>query len=296
MLKAIYIVTLLVLDPGISETVYQEEFGYQSVTRGEVSPELAAHWEAPGTQGRSWVLMRPDSESEVYLRFIASPDRGNYQPMKTLGWNAVEIQAQDPDALATTLDPARFEIIGAPAFLSGGENIRAMQVLGPDRELLYLTHVIDPKRSSFRIGTAQSRVDRVFIMVLGTSDLVETSRFYGEQLGQPIQGPYPYRVTVLSRTWNVPEDTMYDLSIAQLADPFLIEIDQYPQAAPRREATTTGLPFGPAIVSFLVDDLRAHAERLDRKATKLTEMPYAGRDVLFLEGPSGERIELLEAR
>lgn len=295
-LKSIFIVTLMVLNPAQSERVYEEELGYHCAARGQVSAPLADLWNAPGIEGADWVLMRPDSDAEVYLRFVASPGPGNYEPMKTLGWNAVEIQAEDPDALSHSLDPTRFKIIGPPAFLSGGENIRAMQVLGPDSELLYLTHVIDPSQSTFRIGTAQSWVDRVFIMVLGTSDLAATTRFYQDTLGQPVQGPYPYRVTVLSRAWGKPEDTMYDLSIAQLTGDFLLEIDQYPEEAPLRSKTVTGLPHGPAIVSFLVEDFAVLEQRLGREGEVIDGMPYDQRRVLYVEGPSGEGIELLESR
>ena len=224
MLKSIYIVTLVVLSLARSEQAYETNLGYETVARGELSAELAGAWQAPEAAGAPWRLMKPRSDSDVFIRFVEAGSRGNYQPMKTLGWNAVEIQAQDPDRLAGELDPEAFEIIGPPAFLTDKQNIRAMQVLGPDQELLYLTHVLDPAQSTFNIGTAQSYVDRVFIMVLGTADLAATTVFYNDQLGQSLSGPWPYRVSVLSRAWGLPQETMYDLSIAQLQEPFLVEI------------------------------------------------------------------------
>jgi catechol 2,3-dioxygenase-like lactoylglutathione lyase family enzyme len=293
MLKSIYIVTLLVMSVTRSEQVYEDNLDYLAVARGEVSTEMAAAWQAPQAAGAPWVLMKPDSESEVYLRFVQASERGNYEPMKTLGWNAVEIQAKNPDRLAGDLDPGHFEIIGQPAFLTDKENIRAMQALGPDRELLYFTHVIDPARSSFNIGTAQSWVDRVFIMVLGTADLDATTTFYREWLGQELAGPFPYRVSVLSRAWNKPPETIYDLSIAQLQEAFLIEIDQYPAEAQRRQASERGLPFGPAMVSFRVQSLQQAADKAGRSPVTLAQAPYRGQASLLLEGPSGELIELV---
>jgi catechol 2,3-dioxygenase-like lactoylglutathione lyase family enzyme len=293
MLKSIYIVTLLVLSVTRSEQAYEQNLDYQTVARGEVSAELATAWRAPASAGAPGVLMQPDSASDDYLRFVQAEARGNYEPMKSLGWNAVEIQAQDPDRLAVDLDPERFQVIGEPAFLTGKQNIRAMQALGPDRELLYLTHVIDPAASTFRIGTAQSWVDRVFIMVLGTSDLAATTAFYQDWLGQDISGPWPYRVRVLSRAWGKPDDTLYDLSIAQLEEDFLIEIDQYPAEAPRREPSDLGLPFGPAMVSFRVGSLEQVARRTGRAPLVVHAAPYGGQAMLLLEGPSGELIELV---
>jgi len=293
MLKSIYIVTLLVLSAGHSERVYQDNFAYETVEKGQVPAVLASSWQAPAAEGRPYVVMQPESGEDVYLRFIEAAHSGNYAPMKTVGWNAVELQVRDPDRLVADLDPDAFEPIGPPAFLTGTENIRAAQALGPAAELLYLTHVIDPSRASFNIGTAASWVDRVFIMVLGTADVGATASFYQDWFDQEVSGPWPYRVTVLSRAWGMPEDTVYDLSIAQLQEPFLIEIDQHPSGAQRRTPTDTGLPFGPAIVTFRV----ASPDRLERRTGRASVRPggfsYRGLEALTVEGPSGELIELV---
>ncbi len=293
MLKSIYIVTILVLSALGSEKAYEQNLAYTVEQRGEISGQLAKAWEMPQIEGSPYVLMRPDSNEQVYLRFIQAETRGNYEPMKTLGWNAIEILVQDPDALAKSLDKSQFEIIGAPAFLTEQQNIRAMQALGPDQEVLYLTRVIDPAASNFNLVSATSYVDRVFIMVLGTGDIGATSAWYSEWLGQEIGGPWPYQVSVLSTAWNKPVDTVYDLSLAQLQESFLIEIDEYPASAVKRSPTLTGLPFGPAMVSFKVDSLASVAEKLGKQPQKITAAPYSGQSVLLIQGPSGEWIELV---
>lgn len=296
MLKSIVIVTLLVTSVTRSEQAYERDLSYQTVDEGRVAPALAAAWGAPAATGKPFVLMRPSSDSAVYLRFIEAPNTGNYAPMRTLGWNAVELQAEDPDSLVTEVSGADFEMIGPPAWLTSQQNIRAAQVLGPHQELLYFTHVLDPAQSRFRIGTAQSRVDRVFIMVLGTADLGATTSFYQDVLGMAVAGPFPYRVSVLSRAWGLPEDTLHDLSIVQLEEDFLIEIDAYPAAAPLRSDSGIGLPYGAAIVSFRVGDLSSVERQTGRRAASLSMAPYDGREMLFLTGPSGEGIELVARR
>lgn len=293
MLKSILVVTLLVGSVPEAEQAYERDLGYRTVDEGRIDPVLAETWEAPGAAGRAFVLMQPESGENVFLRFVETDGPGNYQPMKTTGWNAVELQATDPDTLVTALPPERFELIGPPRFLTEQRNIRAAQVLGPHRELLYFTHVLDPGLSRFRIGTASSRVDRVFIMVLGTTDLVGTTAFYEGTLGMPVNGPFPYRVSVLSKAWDLPEDTLHDLSIVQLEAEFLIEIDAYPETAPGRSVTGAGLPYGPAIVGFNVATLASVARKSGRTARVLDQAPYGGREVLFLTGPSGEGIELI---
>ncbi|MEE4174783.1 MAG: VOC family protein [Xanthomonadales bacterium] len=296
MLKSILVVTLLVGSVPEAEQAYERELGYRTVDEGRIDASLAETWQAPLAAGRAFVLMQPESGENVFLRFVQTDGPGNYEPMKTTGWNAVELQATDPDTLVTELPPEQFELIGPPRYLTEQQNIRAAQVLGPHRELLYFTHVLDPGLSRFRIGTAVTRVDRVFIMVLGTTNLAATTTFYEEMLGMPVSGPFPYRVSVLSEAWDLPEDTLHDLSIVQLEAEFLIEIDAYPEGAPRRSPTAAGLPYGPAIVGFQVASLDGVAKQSGRPVRVLDQAPYDGREVLFLAGPSGEGIELIASR
>ena len=98
---------------------------------------------------------------------------------------------------------------------------------------------------------------------------------------------------MLSRAWGRPVDTIYALSIAQLQESFLIEMDEYPAETPKRIATGVGLPFGPAMVSFLVDSLETLARRSGRVPVKISAKPYSGRSALMIQGPSGEMIELI---
>lgn len=293
MLKSILVVTLLVSSVPDAEQSYERDLGYRTVDEGRIGAELAGAWQAPAMAARAFVLMQPESGEPVYLRFVEADGPGNYAPMKTRGWNAVELQATDPDRLVRELDADRFEMIGPPKFLTDQENIRAAQVLGPHQELLYFTHVLDPSASRFRIGTARTRVDRVFIMVLGTTDLDATTAFYRDLLGMPVSGPWPYEVSVLSRAWGLPPDTLHELSIVQLEADFLIEIDAYPPEAPLRSTPPGGLPYGPAVVGFRVGALDTVERQSGRRARALSQAPYDGSRVLFLTGPSGEGIELV---
>ena len=59
--------------------------------------------------------------------------------LKVSGWNAAELIVEDVDGLAVQLENSPFKIIGSPADLSFTKNIRAMQVMGPANEILYLT-------------------------------------------------------------------------------------------------------------------------------------------------------------
>jgi hypothetical protein len=109
----------------------------------------------------------------------------------------------------------------------------------------------------------------------------------------PVSGPWPYEVSVLSRAWGLPRETLHELSIVQLEADFLIEIDAYPSEAPLRSRPPGGLPYGPAVVGFRVAGLDSIERQSGRRARTLSQAPYDGNRVLFLSGPSGEGIELV---
>ena len=176
MLKTIVIVTITVLNLGSIESAYQQEFSYKTVEQGSVSGELAEVWAAPNMEGRDYLIMQADSDSEVYLRFVELPGVQGYAPMTTHGWNATELLVEDPDQLASQLVDSAFVTIGPPKDLWQAPNApRAMQVQGPGDEVLYLT-----RNGDFVTKTA---VDRVFIMVLAGPSMQAFADFYGEKLG-----------------------------------------------------------------------------------------------------------------
>ncbi|MDJ0653905.1 MAG: hypothetical protein QNJ40_07120 [Xanthomonadales bacterium] len=295
MFKSILMVTILVLDPGEVADSYQQHLNYQVVGRGTISAPLAGSWDAPAVTGSDFVLMQPESGEPVYLRFIETDDLRNYQPLRTEGWNAVEILVEDPDRMAERLGASKdFQVIGPPAYLTDQNNIRAMQAIGPGNELLYLTRISDPSKSGFGLLGATSFVDRVFIMVVGARELEPLADFYGE-LGNRVVGPFPYRVSVLSRSYGLPPGTLYDLKIAVLSNRFLIELDDYPDQVEPRDRGPGELPPGVAMVTFEVEDLDALNLPWQSPPSLRQVAPYAGRRSATAIGPAGEFIELVEA-
>ena len=128
MLKTILIVTIMASDLLQVEQAYRDELDYRVVRRGSVSGALAASWNAATLAGRDYVILQPSSNEQVYLRFIEDTSGAAVEPMKTEGWNAVEILVQDPDALAPALDRSEhFNVVGRPRYLTEKQNIKAMQ-------------------------------------------------------------------------------------------------------------------------------------------------------------------------
>jgi hypothetical protein len=238
--------------------------------------------------------MQPSSNQEVYLRFIECEETTNYKPVGTHGWNSTEILVQDPDQLAIDLENSEFDIIGMPYDLYPTPDApRAMQVLGPSKEMVYLTRII-PEGSGFNLGGAESYVDRVFIMVVGGPSMEELQIFYRDKLKMPVTEASDWSIGVISTLNNLPDDTVYPLSLATFEKDFAIELDEYPSAMVPRELAKDHLPPSTAAVSFLVDSLDDAEVEWREEPTSVKAFPYNGRRVGVTIGPAGEWVELIE--
>jgi catechol 2,3-dioxygenase-like lactoylglutathione lyase family enzyme len=295
LLTSIVAVTIVVPDLAAVEAAYTRHLGYRVVERGTVSGELAAAWAAPAMRGRRVALLGPQSGEPVYLRFVESPPTPGYAALKTLGWNATEILVEDPDALAERLADSPFRIVGPPRNLQFNPKVRAMQAIGPAGELLYLTR-IPPGGSKFELGSAKSFVDRTFIVVLGGRSMSDMQAFYRDVFGMPVTAAQPSRVEVLNDAWGFDAEHQVPLAIAPLPRNFLIELDEYPDAAAPRAVRDGELPPGMAIVTFAVHDLAAVRAPFAAGLATLKAAPYAGRRSALLRGGAGELIELVETR
>ena len=296
MFRAIAIVTLVVQHLAGVETAYRDDLHYEAVDRGVITSETATVWDAPAMTGRDYVLMRPASGAEVHLRLVeAAPGTPPATALRTTGWNAAELLVTDPDALALQLDGSAFRMIGPPRNLAAGENpTRAMQVLGPEGEALYLTRFV-PGTSGLDLGRAATPVDRVFIVVVGGRDLDALRAFYRDALGLPLTEYGQWPIGVLAAAWCLPAGTRFALAGAALPRDFMVELDDYPdQTLPRRRAPGA-LPIGWAMVTFTAPELDDLAVNWRSPPRPLAGQPYRGRMTGVTVGPAGEWIEVIEA-
>jgi len=293
LLSTLVAVTLLVPDVHAAERAWHDQLHYQTVEQGHVGRAQASIWHASRTRDREFVVMRAASSEPVFIRFVASQDPPA-PALKRLGWNVAEILVEDPLELERQLAGTPFQVVGPAAPLEINPAVVAMQALGPSQEMLYFTR-IPAGKSKFNLGSATSFVDRVFIVVEGVHDIRRTLDFYAETFGMTVTDPVPSRVEVLADAWGLPKDTRFPLAIVRLPERFLIEVDEYPAGATAPKTRRNDLPAGMAMVSFTVPSLEPYADRLVAPPQRLDGMGYAGRRVGVMLGPSGERIELIEA-
>lgn len=287
MLKSILAVTIAVAQLAPVEQAYDEYLDYTTVERGEVTTAAASAWGTPAMAGSPFLLMQPPSGEPVFLRFVEAQPVEGYAPMRTHGWNAVELLSTDPDKAAARLADSPFTIIGPPEDLwQAPDAPRAMQALGPGNEVLYIT-----RNNQFEIRTF---IDRVFIMVVGGPSMAALGEFYGQRLGLAVSEPAPFRIDVISRALGVPAETTFPLAVATVSPRFLIELDEYPSAAGPRPRRDGDLPPGIAMVSFTVDSLDALDLKWRSPPVTLTGAPYGDARVAVTVGPAGEWLELVE--
>jgi hypothetical protein len=268
---------------------YTEYLGYVVAGRGRIENELAVLWGCPGISGKPYLLLRPEAGDNFVFRFIETESETASVPFSTFGWNAAEIMVRNVDAMAERLAGSPFDIVGEPANLSFTDDIRAMQILGPGQELLYLTEFKKPI-PAFDTPVARCDVDLVFIVILGGPSMEGLQNFYADSFGVPRAAVVESRVKGMSAAFGNSPEHKYPIAALPLAGQALIEVDEMPPEAAERPAAAGCLPPGIAIVSFATRGLAGNGVALP----KSNEAPY--REALSVScrrGAAGELIELI---
>jgi hypothetical protein len=281
-------VTITAPDLDAVERAYVDYLHFRVVARGKISAPIARLWSRPGAAGRRFLSLAPAGGDDFTLRFVAADREPDFAPFSTYGWNAAEIIVQDVDALAGQLAHSPFQIIGAPQNLSFSDDIRAMQVLGPGHELLYLTEFKKPV-PGLDTPIARCPVDKVFIMILAGPSIDALQDFFATQFSVPRAPIIESRVKGMSAAFGNSPEHKYPIAALPLLGQSFIEVDQMPEQAAHRNAPDGELPGGIAIVSFNGTCAVRQREVIDQP-----EPPYTGAgSVSCLTGTAGELIEVI---
>jgi hypothetical protein len=243
--------TLIVADTAPVVAAYAG-LGLQARVGQRIESAQAAAWGQPALAGGACVwLCGPDGAP--LLRLIEHAD-ATPRPTRTgHGWLALEILVRDVDALAAPAQAAGFEIVGAPADLEMSASLRAMQLVGPAGEMLYLTQVKAPVPPfelplSTALPAAQA-LGPLFIAVMSTP-----SRAAALAACAPLQPAstlqFETKVTVLNRAFDRPLPTRWPLATVTLAGRCLFEIDEVQDAALVPPPRVGALPAGLAWVTL----------------------------------------------
>jgi catechol 2,3-dioxygenase-like lactoylglutathione lyase family enzyme len=273
-LHHVHSVTLICQDLTAMIAAYCQGLGQHLHTQSAVPQTRALSLGCAELCGQRCAWIATCSESTPWLELIEVPQAPQTAAFARFGWLAVELLVHDVDALVARLAP-HFQILGAPRDLDISDAIRAMQVLGPAGEVLYLTQV---KRAlaAFQIPLSASLTQAVgapFVAVLGCRNRTEAAAFY-LGLGGKSALSFQARMSSFDAAHAQPAGKTYPMATVQLSGDALLELDQI------------DLPLQAALASPL-DGTGIFSVTLARVGTRAQAGPAR-----LLRGPMGECIEL----
>ena len=292
-MKLLRAATVTVSDLKRTRDLYSRYFDYSVVEQGTISAVLADSWQTPESAGCPYVVMQPSSGAEIYLRFIEQPAVEGFKALRSYGWNAIEICVQDVMAVNARMLDSPFEIIGPPNKIPGLDAIHPMQVKGPDEEIVYLTQINDDL-PEYNLPRAGSLIDKLFILVMGCSDMDRSSAWMqqacGLAFGREMEIPY----TMIAKAYGTPLDELHKICTLIHDKDVFLELDQYPDAAITRPGHDGMLVPGCAIGTLYHPDFDALPGPWLTPPTVRDGEIYKGKRVGVLKDPDGTLIEMVE--
>ncbi len=285
--------TLTVSNLANSIELYTSYFAYSVVEQGYISAELASSWGTPNSAGRPFAIIQPSSGAEVYIRFIEQPRVDDYTALRSYGWNAIEICVQDVLAANEFVKDSPFEIIGPPNKIPGLDAIHAMQIKGPDEEIIYLTQ-INSDLPQYKLPRAQTLIDKLFILVMACSDLDYSAQWIqkmcGLAFGRDMEIPY----TMIAKAFGTPLDELHRICTLVHGTEVFLELDQYPKPTEKRPRHAEMLVPGCAIGTLYHPDFDSLPGPWFTEPVQRDGVLYRNKRVGILQDPDGTLIEMVE--
>lgn len=292
-MKLIRAATLTVESLGRTIENYTRFLDYQVVEGGSVNKEISASWKAPNLAGSDYAVLQPASRADVYIRIVEQPPVKDYLPLRSYGWNAIEICVQNVLEVNERMANSPFKIIGQPNKIPGLDAIHPMQVIGPDNEIIYFTQINDDL-PEYNLPRAESPIDKLFILVAGCSDMSRTAKWMeqncGLDFGRDMRIPY----TMLAKAYGKSLDELYDICTLVHEKDVFLELDQYPEAATTRDRHLGLLPPGCAIGTFWHPNIDSLPGPWLIEPRIVDGVIYNGKRVGVLMDPDETLIEIVE--
>lgn len=277
--------TIFSRNPEASIQAWCQYLGQNIHSEAKITIEQAENLGSHRLAGQTSIWLA-NKVGEPWLNIIQSPDDHQNIPFKNHGWLSLEIAVSDVDALYEKIKESPFEVIGLPANLDVSDDIRAMQAVGLDGEVLYLTEVKAPV-PPFEIPMARCEVDRLFIAVGTVPNRDEAVQTY-EQFDGVKTYAFDTKITVINRALGFEIDRKHPIATFQLNGSNMVELDEVADmSTPLADASNP--PNGIAIISFAVKSLPSNAQ-----AYEIPNGPFKSKKACLIRGTAGEFMELIE--
>lgn len=292
-MKLLRAATITISDLNRTVENYAKYFDYAVVDEGKITPDLAKSWDAPATDGARYAIMQPSSNAKIYIRFVEQPAHPDYTPLRSYGWNCIEICVEDVLATNARMEASPFEIIGPPREIDGLPAIYPMQVKGPDGEIVYLTQIRDDL-PAYDLPRAAAPIDKLFIFVMGCSDLDASmtwmEKHIGVQKGRDMEIVY----TMLAGAYGTPMEELHRIATMIDGRDVFLEMDQYPDNAVVRQRHEGMLPPGFAVATLWTPNLDALPGPWLTPPQERSGPVYQGRRAATIKDLDGALIEMVE--
>ena len=123
-----------------------------------------------------------------------------------------------------------FKIIGPPREIDGLPAIYPMQVMGPDREIVYLTQI----RSDlplYDLPRAATFIDKLFILVLACSDLDASLAWFERETRLSLGRKWTSSIRCSPNHSDCRQADLHTIATLMHGRDVFLELDQYPRAA-----------------------------------------------------------------
>ena len=288
-IKRIKIATISVQDINQFESYYINWLDYKVISRSKISQSMERSWGVKGYKGTPFILLAPNSGEDVFIRAVQAKNLTEVVPLTHLGWSAIELVVSDVDIVARNLINSPFKIIGPPKALTDGSPIKAMQIIGPANEVIYLTSS-SGKRSDINHPEPKGLIGRIFIAVMAVNNIKESKEFYIRNMMFDSQGDLSLPIEILSLAQKKELDYNYNISVLTgIEVGNKVELDEYENSFKIQKISKDSLPSAISMMTFEVTNLDLFDLDFLSHPTEI----YPGfKSGVFL-GPSGERWELL---
>ena len=282
-------ITLQVPDLAASRRFF-DRLGYTSFVIPAISAELSrAIGDRSLVDARcARVLTRTDPIQALDLVESTTVQQAGFQ---TPGFAALEFIVGGLDELAVRLSEANIQILGQPSPLSFSDHIRAAQLLGPNRELLYCTEVTGPV-PGFNLPAVERAAGECFVVIAAVSDLEASRQFYASLFGTQPPAVMQSRVVAMSHMQGFDPDTLYEIAALPMSAQHYLELDQWIPAQ-NEDPSCIGVKSSARILCV---SLRQEAHH---QVAEVAECSWQEADDSLhhiIRGPDGELFEFINTR
>jgi len=269
---------LLVHDIARSSEYWQHYFDHQIFQQAYLSDEEALRLGSAELANQAVIWLQSQG-GNAWLCLVEAPTLKGGQFLEQSGWTALEINVKDVKRIHQRLHNSPFTILGKPASLDVNPNIKAMQIIGPDGEVIYLTQ-IDQAQPPFELPSAQCQIDQFFIAVAAVKDKTASINFY-KHLSQAQELEFTTAIRIINNTLALGPTHQTDICLFQLSNNTLIEIDQIPSLKSPSLQTGIGLIGLESNLPIAGDTHRVE------------HGPYKNKSAQLIRGVDGEIIEII---